>query len=64
MNRVCPLEQRVSHALVQSISEIGIGYIPVPYGSEEERAVLLKQSIAKLEELAVIAEKEENNVER
>ena len=64
MNKVSPAERRVSLQLGAEIAAIGIGYIPVPYEDNDERAKLLNQSIDRLEELAVQAEEEERNVKR
>ena len=61
MDKVSPCELRVSIKLSDEMSRGGMGWIPIPYGSDEERANLIKQSINRLEELAIVTEEEERD---
>ena len=63
MNQVPPTELRVSIKLSEEMSHAGMGWIPVPYGSDEERSELIQMSVKRLEELAIITEEEEANGE-
>ena len=59
MDKVSPTELRVSAQLADEMVAAGIGYIPVPYASDEERCKLLHQAVNRLEELAIETEAEE-----
>ena len=60
MERQSPVEARKILNKVNSMVHGGIGFIPVPFTSEEERIELVNLSIANLEKLATMAEAEEN----
>ena len=59
MNKVSPIELRVSEQLANEMMSAGMGWIPIPYASEEERDKLLHQAVNRLGELAIETEMEE-----
>ena len=64
MNKVSPVELRISNDIAEEMTLGGMGWIPIPYDSDEDRKQLLQKALSRLEECAIKAEEEENNVKR
>ena len=60
MQRQSPVETRKIMEAVHTMVLAGVGFIPVPFTSEDERIELLNLSNANLEKLATMAESEGN----
>jgi len=58
MQRQSPVETRKVIELVNLMVLSGIGFIPVPFTSEDERITLAELSNANLEKMAIMAESE------
>jgi hypothetical protein len=56
VERVSPMELRKALLMVDSMTKAGIGFIPVPYANEQEKAALVFMCDVFLEKLAADAE--------
>lgn len=59
LERVSPVEMRQSLELVSQFKKAGVGFIPLPYVTEAERQALLKLLDKKLDDMAEMAEMDE-----
>ncbi len=59
MNRASPVDLRKCLEMANSLAHIGIRFVPIPVATDEEFQVLLAESLQRLEQIAVEAEKSE-----